>query len=352
MHAYVGDKLPGCEGAEIHYNISAKENLAVIVQRAEEKLKGNKADYPTERWAALEQAIAAANDAIENGDDQSLTAAKTTLETAITNFKTYAEIQVEEAREKAKARNDLAAAVRTAIPAGSASDYTSDSWAEYQKALANAQAILNNADASSAQMKEAKIVLEQAAEKLIRVQQMPEGKKVNSIKFAKKIYKIAQGKRIDLKKEITVLPADASNKKITWKVGNSKYAKMENGIVKVFKSGSGKKVTVMAAATDGSGKHAAVQIQIMKNAVKKITLKAPKVKVKAGKSITVKSIVKTNGKNANKTLKWSSSNPKYATVNAKGKVKTKKAGKGKTVTITAAATDGTNKKAYIRITIK
>ena len=48
----------------------------------------------------------------------------------------------------------------------------------------------------------------------------------------------------------------------------------------------------------------------------------------------------------------SSSKTKYATVNSKGKVTTKKAGIGKTVKITAKATDGTGRKATIKIKIK
>ena len=58
------------------------------------------------------------------------------------------------------------------------------------------------------------------------------------------------------------------------------------------------------------------------------------------------------GKGANKKLLWRSSNIKYATVTSSGKVKTKKAGKKKTVKITAMATDGSNKKATIKIQIK
>ncbi len=70
------------------------------------------------------------------------------------------------------------------------------------------------------------------------------------------------------------------------------------------------------------------------------------------KVLAVKASVKTTGKSANKTLTWKSSNTKYATVNKKGVITTKKAGKGKTVTITAASTDGANKKATIKIKIK
>ena len=54
---------------------------------------------------------------------------------------------------------------------------------------------------------------------------------------------------------------------------------------------------------------------------------------------------------ANKKLSWKSSNKAYATVSG-GKVKALRAGKGKTVKITAAATDGSGKKAVLKIKIK
>lgn len=85
--------------------------------------------------------------------------------------------------------------------------------------------------------------------------------------------------------------------------------------------------------------------------MKKLTLKAAKT-VKAGKFVTVKATVKTIGKDANTKLAWSSSNSKYATVNTKGKVTAKKAGKGKTIKITAKATDGSNVEKSVKIKIK
>ena len=54
---------------------------------------------------------------------------------------------------------------------------------------------------------------------------------------------------------------------------------------------------------------------------------------------------------ANKTLAWTSSNTKIATVDKTGKVKAVKGKKG-TVTITARATDGSGKKATIKIRVK
>lgn len=105
-------------------------------------------------------------------------------------------------------------------------------------------------------------------------------------------------------------------------------------------------------AADGSKVNASYKIKLMKHAVTKVKIKNVPKNLKAGKSILLKTTVRTNGKNANKALKWSTSNKKYASVDSKGKVKIKKAGKGKTVTITATATDGSNKKASARLKIK
>ena len=72
-----------------------------------------------------------------------------------------------------------------------------------------------------------------------------------------------------------------------------------------------------------------------KRQVKKITIKGKK-SVKAGKTVKLKAVVKAS-KGANKKLRWTSNNTKYATVTSSGKVKTKKAGKKKTIKITAMA---------------
>ena len=88
----------------------------------------------------------------------------------------------------------------------------------------------------------------------------------------------------------------------------------------------------------------------MKGVVKKVAVSGAKT-VKAGKSLKLKAKV-TATKGANKKLKWTSSNTKYATVTSSGKVKTFKAGKGKKVKITAMATDGSNKKKTVMIKIK
>ena len=175
--------------------------------------------------------------------------------------------------------------------------------------------------------------------------------KVEKIAISGLSCKIATGKKITL--EATVSPSNATNKSITWKSSNTKYATVNSkGIVTIKKAGKGKTVTITATANDGSGKKASYKIKCMKGVVKKVVISGQKTQsLKAGKSINLKTKV-TASKGANKTLRWTSSNKKYATVNNKGRVTAKKAGKGKTVKITAMATDGSNKKASVKVKIK
>ena len=178
----------------------------------------------------------------------------------------------------------------------------------------------------------------------------PSPVKVKSIKLSAVSTKLAAGKSVQLK--ATVAPSNASNKAVTWKSSNNRYATVSStGKVTLKKAGAGKTVVITATAKDGSGRKASYKITIMKDAVKSVKLKAAKT-VKAGKSVKVKATVKTTGKKANKKLKWTTSNSKYATVSSSGVVKTKKAGRGKTVKITAVSTDGSNKKHTISIKIK
>ena len=174
-------------------------------------------------------------------------------------------------------------------------------------------------------------------------------KKIQKITLSAISKQIASGKKVTLKP--TVLPANASNKKLTWKSSNTKVATVtQGGIVTLKKNTGGKKVTITATATDGSRKSASWQITSMKGIVKKVKITGSK-SVKAGKKLKLKAKV-TATKKANTKLRWTSGNTKYATVNAKGIVKTKKTAKGKSVKITAMATDGSGKKQSVKIKIK
>ena len=162
--------------------------------------------------------------------------------------------------------------------------------------------------------------------------------------------RIAAGKKLKLVPTFT--PADAANKELVWSSSNTKYATVSSkGLVTTKKKGIGKTVTIKAATKDGSGIVASYRIKLVKHAVKSVKLSTKSKNVKAGKKLTVKAVVKTTGSTANKTLQWSSSNTEYAVVSEKGVVTAKEAGKGKTVKITAMATDGSGKKATIKIKI-
>ena len=174
--------------------------------------------------------------------------------------------------------------------------------------------------------------------------------KVTDIKLtAAPSRRIAAGKKVKLKASIA--PSNATDKSVTWTSSNKKVATVNaKGLVTFKKNAGGKKVTITATAKDGSKKFAKITLTCMKGSVKSIKLSG-KTTVKSGKTTKLKAKVSTKNGKANKTVIWSSSNTKLATVDKNGKVKTVKGKKG-TVKITAKATDGSGKKATIKIKIK
>ncbi len=173
--------------------------------------------------------------------------------------------------------------------------------------------------------------------------------KVSRITLSGISKQIAAGKNIKL--TASVMPSNASNKAVTWKSSNKKVATVtKDGVVKIKKKTGGRSVTITATAMDGSNVKGTYKIKSMKGVVKKIAISGKKT-VKAGKTLKLKAKV-TATKKANKKIKWSSSNKKYASVSSSGKVKALKAGKKKKVKITAMATDGSGKKKTVTIRIK
>ena len=54
-----------------------------------------------------------------------------------------------------------------------------------------------------------------------------------------------------------------ANKKLKWTSNSNKYASVSSsGKVKIYKAGKGKKVKIIAAAIDGSGKKKSITIKI------------------------------------------------------------------------------------------
>ena len=176
-------------------------------------------------------------------------------------------------------------------------------------------------------------------------------RKTQKLEITASSRKIASGKNVQLNIEAKM--GNIKNQDVIWKSGNTKYATVNTkGVVTTRKAGAGKTVTITAIAKEDNSVAAVITIKIMQNAVTKVKVKNSPKAISAGKSVTLKAVVTANGKSANKKLKWTSSNAAYAVVNQYGKVVAKKSGKGKTVTITAEATDGTNQKASVKMKIK
>ncbi len=323
---------------------TAKENLVSIkkLKEAVDKLKQeladkeeHKADYTN--WDEAERVLRNAQIILNRAN-----ATKTQVEDAEKSLEITLIAKEQPKQVDKTALNQAIANAR----AKKAADYKSASYRNMQSKLTAAQAVANNSNATQEEVDRAKNELVNAVSRLVKTV------KVKSIKRAAKSYKIAAGKKLDLKKVFSVAPQNADNKKLTYSIDKKyrNYASIKSGVVTVKKKGAGKTISVKAAAADGSGKTATVKIKIMKSAVTKITVKKKTLSVKAGKQITIKPVVKPNNKNVNKTLSYTSSNEKLATVK-NGVVKTKKGKKGK-VTITIRSTDGTNKSVKVKINIK
>ncbi|MEY8235074.1 Ig-like domain-containing protein [Lachnospiraceae bacterium 66-29] len=315
-----------------------KTNLTTSVDNAA-NLEAGKYEKD-ENWTAFQKALKRAQEIKNrpNATAAQVEKAMRDLEEAIANLKPVQDNKTVDKKALEKAVNDYGNL--------KSSNYTSTTWKAFKKALDAAKDVLKDEKATQNEVDKALQTLNAKKRALKKVI------KVKSIKITADYTSVAAGKKAKL--TTIVKPNNAANKAVKWSVAakDKKYVSVSSkGVVSTKKAGAGKTVTVTATAKDGSKKKATIKIKIMKNAVTKITLKAKTKKVKAGKKVTVKATVKTNGKKANKKLAWKSSNNKYATVNAKGVVTTKKAGKGKNVTITAISTDGTNKKGTIKIKI-
>lgn len=156
---------------------------------------------------------------------------------------------------------------------------------------------------------------------------------------------VAKGKTVKLTATVKVTPNKKANKKVTFKSANKKIATVNaKGQVKGIKPGS-TKITV--TSKKNSKKKASIKVIVQKTAAKKVTISAKKATLGIGEKKTLKASVSPKG--ASKQIAWSSSKSKVATVTNKGVVTGKKKG---TAVITAAAADGSGKKATCKVTVK
>lgn len=160
---------------------------------------------------------------------------------------------------------------------------------------------------------------------------------------SKKSATVAKGKSIKL--TVTVNAKKKSFKKVTYKTSNKKVVSVsKKGVVKGKKAGT---ATIKVISTKDKKKTASIKVKVVGGVVKKVTLNKSKLDLKTGDSGKLSAKV-TGTKKAYKTLKWTTSNKKVATVTSKGVVKG--IGKG-TAKITAKALDGSGKKSTCTVSV-
>ncbi|MBR1628842.1 MAG: Ig domain-containing protein [Lachnospiraceae bacterium] len=139
-------------------------------------------------------------------------------------------------------------------------------------------------------------------------------------------------------------PANATNKKVTWKSSDKSVATISaTGVVKGIKIG---KATITVTSMDGN-KSAVCKVTVKPIPIKSVKLSKTKLNLAIGKKATLKATI--NPSNAtNKAVTWKTSNKKIATVTSKGVVKGVKKGKA---TITVTTKDG-KKTASCKVTVK
>lgn len=202
---------------------------------------------------------------------------------------------------------------------------------------------------------------------------------VDGLRFENAPAEVAAGKSLKLAEYLVVENANATNKKVTWALAEESTAYAKLSATGVLTAGSkaeviGQTVKVICTAQDSSGKTtehtvtirpAATAVELYRNEDEipvnvagntlTVALEAATEDLPEQAVLTLAARVAPYGNenpvlNAGNLVKWTSSSEKYASVE-NGVVTLKSEGAGKTVTITATAQDGTNKKASVKIKI-
>ena len=152
-----------------------------------------------------------------------------------------------------------------------------------------------------------------------------------SITLNKKTITVQKGKSVKL--TATVLPETAKNKNVLWSSADKKIATVDaKGTIKAVKVGE----TTITATTEDGGLKAVCKVTVTAPSVSGVTLDKSTLTLKRGESAKLTATVKPTDA-GNKSVTWTSSNKKVATVDSKGNIKTLKVG---TANITVKTADG------------
>lgn len=174
-------------------------------------------------------------------------------------------------------------------------------------------------------------------------------------------YVLAGGKSVNLATLISIAPADATNKKLSWRVSDNDagVTVSASGTLKAPKVTEPVTVNVWAQAQDGSGQDVAFNVRIYPATTRLIiqqktdagweAVTGKTVEVKAGAENSIQLRVVSEPGTSYGVVTWKSSNDGIAEVSSDGTVTAVIS--GKTATITCTAADGSAKKATVKITV-
>ena len=168
-------------------------------------------------------------------------------------------------------------------------------------------------------------------------------KAVTKLTLNKTSVTLNKGASTQLTAKIT--PSDATNKTITWSTSNASIATVKNGKITALKAG-----TATITAKSNNGKTATCKVTVKNPSTVNptgITMVQKDVTVPVGTTKQLNASV-TPSNATNKTIKWTTSDKKIATVSNKGLVKGIKPGK---VTITATTSNNKKVTCIVRVNI-
>ena len=147
---------------------------------------------------------------------------------------------------------------------------------------------------------------------------------------------------------VTVLPADAGNKNVTWTSSDSDVASVNStGLVTAIAAGT---ATITATAQDGTKKSGSVTVTVNPRLIESITIAGGNFSLLKNETRTLTALITPDlpADAGNQNVTWSSSNDSVARVNSVGLVTAVAEG---TATITATAQDGTGKADSVIVTV-